>query len=42
MKHQSKSRTGIPIRDDKKECDQIKLVIKIADLRRQVKRKEQM
>ena len=32
MKLQSKSRTGITIRDDKNECDQIKLAIKIADL----------
>lgn len=32
MKPQSKSRTGITIRDDKNECHQIKLAIKITDL----------
>lgn len=32
-KPQSKSRTEIPIRDDKNGCEQIKLVIRMADLR---------
>lgn len=32
-KPQSKSKTEIPIRDDINGCDQIKLVISIADLR---------
>lgn len=43
MKPQSKSRTGITIREDKNECHQTKLAIKIADLiRLKSKVKEQM